>query len=106
MSLNDRIRAAQIRAAEQVVIDDLRARGLSDTPIFARDQFAKPGDDAGIFIDALGTCLVTWAAMQNRPVTVHDAATAFNTTPEIIAEACEDAPWIYVVDDRLELDGA
>lgn len=74
--------------------------------LFTREQFAKRDADAGVFIDCLGRALVTWVAMQNRDgVTVHDAATAFNTTPEIIAEAVEDASWIYIAGDVLELDG-
>lgn len=81
--------------------------------LFNRDQFAREGDDAGIFIEGLGAALMTWAAMQNRSnVTVHEACTAFNTTPAIIREALEEAMWIYIVgpdDDpkqqRLELDG-
>lgn len=74
--------------------------------LFTREQFAKPDDDAGVFIDGLGRALVTWAAMQDRSVSLHDAAKAFNTTPEIIAEAVEDAMWISVEGDTLELDGA
>lgn len=74
--------------------------------LFTRDQFAAVDDEAGVFMDGLGRALVTWAAMQHRSVTVHDAARAFNTTPEIIAEAVEDAMWISVEGDVLELDGA
>lgn len=74
--------------------------------LFTREQFAKPDDDVGVFIDALGRSLVTWVAMQDRhPVTVHEAAAAFNTTPEVIAEAVEETAWIYVDGDRLDLDG-
>lgn len=74
--------------------------------LFTREQFAKSEDDAGVFMDGLGRALVTWTAMQDRyPVTVHEAAKAFNTTPEIIAEAVEDAMWISVMGDVLELDG-
>lgn len=73
--------------------------------LFTREQFAKPDDDAGVFLDGLGRALVTWTAMQDRAVTVHEAATAFNTTPEIIAEAIEDAMWITVCGDTIELDG-
>jgi hypothetical protein len=75
--------------------------------LFTRDLFAAPDDEAGVFIDGLGRALVTWVAMQDRVgVTVHDAASAFNTTPEVIAEAAEEAAYIYVEGDVLELDGA
>lgn len=73
--------------------------------LFTREQFAAPDDEAGVFMDGLGRALVTWTAMQDRTVTVHDAAAAFNTTPGIIADACEEAMWISVEGDRLELDG-
>jgi hypothetical protein len=73
--------------------------------LFTREQFAKTDDEAGVFIDGLGRALVTWVAMQDRTVTVHDAAKAFNTTPEIIEAATEDAMWISVNGDTLELDG-
>lgn len=74
--------------------------------LFTREQFAKPDDEAGVFLDGLGRALVTWTAMQDSQVTVHDAAKVFNTTPEIIAEAVEEAMWISVEGDVLELDGA
>lgn len=67
--------------------------------LFTREQFAKPDDDAGVFLDGLGRALVTWVAMQDRTdVTVNEAAKAFNTTPEIISEAVEDAMWIGIND--------
>lgn len=67
--------------------------------LFTREQFAKPDDEAGIFMDGLGRALVTWVAMQNRTdVTVQEAAKAFNTTPEIINDAVEDAMWIGIND--------
>lgn len=74
--------------------------------LFTREQFAKPDDEAGVFMDGLGRALVTWTAMQGREsVSLHEAAAAFNTTPEIIAEACEEAMWIYVDGDLIGLDG-
>lgn len=80
---------------------------------FARNQFAAPDDEAGVFIDGLGRALVTWCAMQQRMVTVADAALVFNTTPDVIREAIDETMWIDIYgpkDDptkqRLELDGA
>lgn len=75
--------------------------------VFTREQFADPDDEAGVFMSGLGAALVTWAAMQDRKMTVNEAAKAFNTTPEIIVEAVDDAMWISVENDgTLELDGA
>ena len=80
--------------------------------MFERNDFMTEDDSAGISIDGLGRALVTWAAMQDKTVTVADAALAFNTTPDVIREAVEDAMWISVVGPRddptkqtLELDG-
>lgn len=80
--------------------------------MFTREQFAKEGDEAGVFIDGLGRALVTWVAMQDHTTTVAEAAKAFNTAPAVIREAVEDAMWISIdgPDDeptkqRLELDG-
>ena len=80
---------------------------------FTRDQFAKEGDEAGVFMDGLGTALVTWVAMQDHYPTVREAAAIFNTTEAVIQEAVEGAWWIYLSgpsDDptkqKLELEGA
>lgn len=81
--------------------------------LFGRDEFAKPDDEAGVFIDGLGRALVTWAAMQDRTVTVAEASRVFNTTTEVITEAISEASWIYITgpEDQpqkqmIELDGA
>jgi sugar/nucleoside kinase (ribokinase family) len=86
-------------------------RGRTDHGnLFTRELFANEDDDAGVFVSHLGRALVTWTAMNmeadgDRTMTVHDAAKAFNTTPEIIAEAVEEAMWIYIDGDTLQLDG-
>lgn len=84
--------------------------------LFDRTQFAHPDDEAGVMIEGLGSALVTWTAMQDHsPITVAEAARAFNTTPEVIREAIEDASWIYIAsreditnpaEQVIELDGA
>lgn len=66
---------------------------------FDREQFAKDGDEAGVFIDCLGRALVTWTAMQDHSTTVSEAAKVFNTSVEVIREAVENATWI-------DIDGA
>lgn len=81
--------------------------------LFEREMFDPEDSDAGIFVSHLGRALITWVAMQNRhPVTVAEAAAAWNTTPDIIRDAVEEAMWIGIEgpdDDptkqRLELDG-
>ncbi len=81
--------------------------------LFTKEQFAGEGDEAGVFWDGLSASLITWTAMQDRTMTVADAAAAFNTSPDVIRSAIEDAMWIgYSGPDDdptkqpLELDGA
>jgi hypothetical protein len=67
--------------------------------VFTREQFTEEDGDetAGIFMGDLGRALVIWTCMvaeAKDQVTVADAALAFNTTPEIIREAVDDAYWI------------
>jgi hypothetical protein len=65
--------------------------------LFTRDQFAEEGEDVGIFMGDLGRALVLWVSMvfeAKDQVTVADAALTFNTTPEIIREAVDEAMWI------------
>ena len=73
---------------------------------FTRDQFSDEDDNVGIKISDLGRALLVWTAMQGaRTVTVQEAAMAFNTPPENIREAIDDANWIFTVGDTIELDG-
>lgn len=62
--------------------------------LFTREQFGEDADDAGVFINDLGRAMVIYTAMQDATVTVASAAAVFNTTPEVIREAIEDASWI------------
>lgn len=75
--------------------------------LFQASDFESDPDEAGIHTDALGRALVTWTAMQlRRPVTVDEAALAFNTTPEIIRAAIDEAMWIDCTKSGvIELDG-
>lgn len=99
----------RVRKTEPSAANRRKTMGL-----FERSQFADPDDDAGVMMDGLGRALVTWAAMRDKhPVTVADAALAFNTTPEVIREAVDNASWILIVNEDdpdptrqlLELDG-
>ncbi len=65
--------------------------------MFQRNQFEADEHEAGIFMADLGRALVIWTCMvaeAKDQVTVADAALAFNTTPEVIREAVDDALWI------------
>jgi hypothetical protein len=56
--------------------------------------------------------LQTWIVMLGRSPTVAEAALTFNVAPELVIDACADAPWIFVAGDpatpttaTLELEG-
>ena len=87
--------------------------------IFTRDKFLSPEEEedgeAGIGIGDLGRALVIWSGMNfqvGAHISVAQAATAFNTTANVIREAIDAADWIaYVGEDSdperqyIELDG-
>jgi len=53
-----------------------------------------------------GNAVQVWAIAQDRPVTVSDAALAFNVTPDLIRRAVEDHEWMYLGSGELiEHDG-
>lgn len=63
--------------------------------LFEWQMFATEGDDAGIFVEDLSKALLTWAAMNyEKPLTVAQAASIFNTTPDIVRAAIEEGHWI------------
>jgi len=63
--------------------------------IFGREQFEDDEDEAGIHMKSLGRALVIWTTMNfGKKQTVAEAAEAFNTTPDIIREAIDEAMWI------------
>ncbi|MDG3444668.1 hypothetical protein [Nitrospirillum amazonense] len=69
--------------------------------------------DTGVTWTALSGAISTWAWMQERPVTVAEAAATFNTTPEHVREAIDQHPWAYLEGDGddptaqfIEHDGA
>jgi len=70
-------------------------------------------DDGGWNIEGSGLCSASlfgkavqvWAVAQDRPVTVNEAALAFNVRPEIIQQAVEEHPWMYLNGEHIEHDG-
>lgn len=70
--------------------------------LFEPDE-TEPGVHFSVFVESL----TTWVAMQLRePITVAEAAMAWNTTPDIIREAADATPWLFVAaGDVLHLDG-
>jgi len=88
-------------------------------PIFTRDKFLSLEEErdyeAGIGIGDLGRALVTWVGMNGESgarISVAQAATAFNTTANVIREAINAVAWISYVGEEndperqyIELDG-
>lgn len=63
--------------------------------LFEWHMFASEDDDAGVFVEHLSRALLTWAAMNyEKPLTVAEAASTFNTTPDVIRAAIEEGQWI------------
>ena len=74
---------------------------------FERDPDALVGVMWEQFTTALGIWVYTNADV-GRELTVTEAATVFNTTPELVREAVEDNPWLFHPDDAkllIESDG-
>jgi len=70
-----------------------------DVKPWTDDDFMKPDDEAGIPFENFAQALPLWAWMQNRTVSVAEAALAFNTSPDIIRRAFEDQPYAYLSGD-------
>lgn len=75
---------------------------------FTRTMFER--DDAGTGVDfrEFAHALTVWVLMQGRAnVTVAEAALAWNTAPEVIREAVDEAYWLCLGQrDTLDLEGA
>lgn len=52
-----------------------------------------------------GNALQVWSLAQDRPVTVAEAALAFNVTPALIRECIDDDSWMYLDGEWIEHDG-
>jgi hypothetical protein len=53
-----------------------------------------------------GNAVQVWAIAQDRPVTITDAALAFNVSPDLVRRAVEDHCWMMVGEnDLIEHDG-
>jgi hypothetical protein len=60
---------------------------------------------AGTYFSQFQDALQTWVAMQRRSPTVNEAALTFNVAPDLVREACDGRRWVFIVGDRLELEG-
>lgn len=53
-----------------------------------------------------GGAVQLWSLAQDRPVTVREAALAFNVTPDLMRQAINDHPWMLLGgSEKIEHDG-
>lgn len=63
-------------------------------------------EDGNICESEFANALSVWLAAQERDgVTVAEAALAFNATPEVIRQAVDLHPWMFLAGDVIEHDG-
>lgn len=81
----------------------LMAAPITAVPVITALDFSRD-DDRGWNLHGsghvsghlFGNALQVWAWAQNRPVTVADAALAFNVAPHIIHEAIDNHAWLFL----------
>jgi hypothetical protein len=56
-------------------------------------------------LNLFANAVQVWAVLQERPVTVNDAALAFNATPDVIRQAVEHHAWMFLDGDTIEHEG-
>lgn len=56
-------------------------------------------------VSLFSSALQVWAACQEESVTVDAAALAFNVRPELIRQAIDHHPWMYLSGDVIEHEG-
>ncbi|MDX2235307.1 MAG: hypothetical protein NW200_12485, partial [Hyphomonadaceae bacterium] len=76
---------------------------------WTRDMFgtteAFRAGEAGTYFEQFEAALQTWVVMSRRAPTVAEAALTFNVAPALVIEACSVHPWMFIVDNRIELEG-
>lgn len=68
---------------------------MTTAKLFTADLFAGLGE-VGLSHVQFASALSCWAWMQQRDVTVAEAANVFNTTPEIVVEAVNAHPRMFL----------
>jgi hypothetical protein len=67
-----------------------------------RDESAE----SGVFWDAFISAVGIFVYVQDEPPTIEHAALVFNTTPDLVREAAEAHPWLFLEDGCIVSDGA
>lgn len=82
--------------------------------VFERDQIETDDDaEAGVRLHDIGRAIMIWSVMNyGRPLSVAEAAMAFNTTTAIVRDAVEEDRWAFLTGDEtdpqkefIEVDG-
>lgn len=82
--------------------------------VFDRDQIETDNDAAsGVRLHDIGRAIMIWSVMNyGRPLSVAEAAMAFNTTTAIVRDAVEEDRWAFLTGDEtdpqkefIEVDG-
>ncbi|WP_336800360.1 hypothetical protein [Kaistia sp. MMO-174] len=67
-----------------------------DTKPWAIQDFDDDSDDSGLTVAHLCQSVATWSCMQQRSVSVAEAALAFNTTPDVVQHAINEHGGFYL----------
>jgi hypothetical protein len=82
--------------------------------VFDRDQIETDDDaEAGVRLHDIGRAIMIWSVMNyGQPLSVAEAAMAFNTTTAIVRDAVEEDRWAFLTGDEtdpqkefIEVDG-
>ena len=78
---------------------------------WARDDFSSDSDGEGVSMGDFAAALSIWAWMNQRDVTVAEAALAFNTSPDLVIEVVKQSESMFFDDEAastasvIEFDG-
>lgn len=78
---------------------------------WARDDFAGENDGDGVTMSDFTAALSVWAWMNQRDITVAEAALAFNVSPDLVIEVVEASESMFFDDKTvtassvIEFDG-
>ena len=74
---------------------------ILDTEV--RSRWNHDTGNPGVMLFA--NAVQVWAIAQDRPVTAKEAAASFNVDPDLVREAVEEHPWMFLTNDVIEHEG-
>lgn len=66
------------------------------TALFTRGMIEADDNEIGIHMPEIAGAIQIWSAMQNRRISVAEAAAAFNTDAGIVRDAVREAYWMFL----------